>query len=79
MVKANLYLPAAVIYRALLDANVAKVISKYYRYGIHCLKELDKIVSKVKDWKRILSHSDYFAKFKEIYAKKSDFWSKYDN
>ena len=78
LVKANIYLPAVVIYRALLEANVAKAISKYYRHGIRYLKELDKISPQVKDWKNIPPHTDYFADFKETHARKSSFWNQYD-
>ncbi len=78
LVKSNMYLPAVVIYRALLEANVAKALSKYYRHGIRYLKELDKISPKVENWKHISHHTDYFAKFSEKHARKSAFWGKYD-
>ena len=78
LVKANIYLPTVVIYRALLEANVAKAISKYYRHGIRYLKELDKISPQIKDWKNIPPHTDYFADFKETHARKSAFWNNYD-
>jgi len=79
LVKADLYLPAVILYRALLEANVAKAISKYYRHGIRYLKELDKISPQIKEWKIIPPHTDYFADFKETHARKSAFWKQYDN
>ena len=78
LVEANMYLPAVVIYRALLEANVAKAQSKYYRHGIRYLKKLDKISPQIKNWKQIIPHANYFAEFKKIHVRKSAFWSKYD-
>ena len=77
LIKSNRYLPAVVIYRALLEANTAKAQSKYYNHGIRYLKELEKISPEVTDWKNIIPHSDYFTKFREIHARKTAFWKKY--
>ncbi len=37
----GLYLAAVVIYRALLEGNLAKAISKYYTHGVRYLRRLD--------------------------------------
>jgi hypothetical protein len=79
LVKADIYLPAVVLYRALLEANVAKANSKYYRHGIRYLKELDKISPLINDWRHIPPHTVYFAEFKETHARKSSFWKQYDS
>jgi len=70
-------LGAAVIYRALLEANLAPSISKYYRYGVRYLRELDRIAPAVSDWGAFQPHSEYLAALRSKHGRKSRFWELY--
>ena len=62
----GLYLAAVVIYRVLLEANLARALSKYYSHGVRYLRKLDELANQVNDWRGIEPHADYAQKIKQI-------------
>ncbi len=74
----GLYLAAIVIYRALLEANLARALSKYYSHGVRYLRKLDMLANQVSDWRGIEPHTDYAQKIREQHGRKPAFWAKYE-
>jgi hypothetical protein len=74
----GLYLTAVVIYRALLEANLVRALSKYYSHGVRYLRRLDALANQVSDWKGIEPHADYAKKIKQLHGRKPSFWAKYE-
>jgi hypothetical protein len=74
----GLHLAAVVIYRALLEANLAKALSKYYPHGVRYLRKLDALANQVNDWRGIEPHADYAQKIKQQHGRKPSFWEKYE-
>lgn len=74
----RLYLAAVMIYRALLEANLAKALSKYYSHGVRYLRKLDALAGQVNDWGDVELHASYVQQVKQQHARKSAFWAKYD-
>lgn len=74
----GLYLAAIVIYRTLLEGNLAKALSKYYSHGVRYLRRLDAIADRVSDWDGINPHADYVQKIKQQHGHKPAFWAKYE-
>ncbi len=74
----ELCLAAAVIYRALLEGNLAKAVSKYYSHGIRYLRRLDALANQIRDWRGIKIHGDYVQQIKQQHGRKSAFWVKYE-
>jgi hypothetical protein len=78
MEKEECWLAASVIYRALLESILRRAISKYYNHGVRYLKKLDKLSSKVEDWRSLLPHRDYKEELTRIHFRKKAFWAKYE-
>lgn len=76
--KKGLYLAAVLIYRALLEANLARALSKYYSHGVRYLRRLDALANQVSDWRGIEPHTEYMQKIKEQHGRKPAFWAKYE-
>jgi len=74
----GLYLAAVLIYRALLEANLARALSKYYSHGVRYLRRLDALANQVSDWRGIEPHADYAQKIKQQHGRKPAFWAKYE-
>lgn len=74
----GLYVAAVVIYRALLEANLARALSKYYSHGVRYLRRLDALANQVSDWRGIEPHADYAQKIKQQHGLKPAFWTKYE-
>jgi len=74
----GLFLAAVVIYRALLEANLAKALSKYYSHGVRYLHRLDVLAERVSDWPMIESHDMYMQEIKQQHGRKPAFWAKYE-
>jgi len=74
----GLYLAAVVIYRALLEANLARALSKYYSHGVRYLRKLDALSGQVSDWKGIEPHAGYVRQIKHQHGRKPSFWGKYE-
>ena len=72
------YLAAVVIYRALLEANLAKSLSKYYPHGVRYLRRLDALAGSVGDWRGIEPHAEYAQKIRQQHGRKPSFWAKYE-
>ncbi len=72
------FLAAVVIYRALLEANLAKSLSKYYPHGVRYLRRLDALAGSVGDWRGIEPHVEYAQKIKQQHGRKPSFWAKYE-
>jgi hypothetical protein len=74
----GLSLAAVVIYRALLEANLAKALSKYYSHGARYLRRLDALANQVSEWRGIEPHAQYAKKIKQQHGRKPAFWAKYE-
>lgn len=74
----GLYLAAVVIYRALLEANLAKALSKYYPHGVRYLRKLDALANHVSDWSGIEPHPEFRQKIRQQHNRKPAFWAKYE-
>ena len=73
------FLAAVVIYRALLEANLAKALSKYYSHGVRYLRKLDALAQHVSDWRGIEPHAEYAQKIRQQHGRKPAFWEKYEH
>jgi len=73
------FLAAVIIYRTLLEANLAKALSKYYSHGVRYLRRLDALSGRVSDWHIIESHDMYVQRIKQKHGRKSSFWAKYES
>jgi hypothetical protein len=69
----GLFLAAVVTYRALLEANLAKALSKYYSHGVRYLRRLDALAERVNDWRMIESHDLYIQKIRQQHGRKPAF------
>jgi hypothetical protein len=74
----GLYLAAVMIYRALLEANLAKALSKYYSHGVRYLRRLDALANHVSDWRGIEPHAEYAQNIRQQHGRKPAFWAKYE-
>ncbi|MBU1148240.1 MAG: hypothetical protein KKD11_07805 [Candidatus Omnitrophica bacterium] len=74
----GLYLAAVVIYRALLEANLARALSKYYSHGVRYLRRLDVLANHVSDWAGIEPHPEFTQKIRQQHGRKPAFWAKYE-
>lgn len=74
----GLFLVAVLIYRALLEANLAKALSKYYSHGVRYLRRLDELADRVSDWHGIEPHDEYAQKIRQQHGRKPAFWAKYE-
>jgi hypothetical protein len=74
----GLFLAAVVIYRALLEANLSKALSKYYSHSVRYLRRLDALAERVNDWRMIESHDLYIQKIRQQHGRKPAFWAKYE-
>jgi hypothetical protein len=74
----GLFLATVVICRALLEANLAKALSKYYSHGVRYLRRLDALAERVNDWHMIESHDLYIQKIRQHHGRKPAFWAKYE-
>jgi hypothetical protein len=74
----GLYLAAVAIYRALLEANLARALSKYYSHGVRYLRKLDSLAGQVSDWRGIEPHAGYVQQIKRQHGRKPSFWEKYE-
>lgn len=74
----GLYFTAVVIYRTLLEANLAKALSKYYSHGVRYLLRLDAIADHIADWRGIEPHAGYVQKIRQQHGRKPAFWAKYE-
>ena len=72
------FLAAVVIYRALLEANLAKSLSKYYPHGVWYLRRLDALAGRVSDWRGIEPHAEYAQHIRQQHGRKPSFWAKYE-
>jgi hypothetical protein len=72
------FLATVVIYRALLEANLAKALSKYYSHGVRYLRKIDALAGRVSDWHMIESHDIYIQRIKQQHGRKPAFWAKYE-
>jgi len=68
---------ATVVYRALLESILARAITKYYHHGVRYLKKLEALAERIRDWKGLTPHGEYFAELREVHKRKRSFWGKY--
>ncbi len=72
------YVPAVVLYRALLESILGRALSKYYHHGVRYLKKLDSVAPHINDWGGLDDHNLYFKHIRDTHARKSSFWAKYN-
>ena len=73
----RLFLASVVIYRALLEDNLAKALSKYYSHGVRYLRRLDALADHITDWRGIEPHAGYAQEIRQQHGRKPAFWAKY--
>ncbi len=78
MEKHKRWLAAVAVYRALLESNLTRGISKYYHHGVRYLKKLDALAAKVNDWQDTVPHETYKEGLLKTHSRKSSFWSRYN-
>ena len=71
-------LAAVLAYRALIEANLAGALSRYYSHGVRYLKRLDVLAGQVADWRTFARHEEYKADLMEKQKRKTAFWKKYE-
>lgn len=77
METAGKFLVTSLLYRALLDAILARGISKYYVHGVRYLHKLDTLAASVQAWKDFDTHTAYVKTLETAHARKSAFWGRY--
>lgn len=77
MEKQGRVLPAAAIYRALLDSILERGVSKYYSHGVRYLRKLDRLATKTANWTPLESHDVYTAQLEDVHGRKRSFWKRY--
>jgi len=73
------YLPATLIYRALLDDLLRRGYSRAYDHGVRYLRSLDRLAAGISDWRDHQTHDTYFAGLKAKHGRKYSFWNRYDD
>ena len=71
-------LAAVVVYRALLDSILERARSKIYGHGVRYLRKLDRLAGSIADWRGLPDHANYLASLRGSHARKSAFWSRYN-
>ncbi|MGM0610442.1 MAG: tetratricopeptide repeat protein [Thermodesulfobacteriota bacterium] len=74
----NRHLVTSLIFRSLLISILERGYTKAYPHGIRYLKKLDKLATKVADWKEFNHHEAFKAQVIEDHGRKRSFWSKYE-
>ncbi len=74
--KADQFLAAIVINRALIDSILERALSKYYHHAMRYLKRLDKLSLKVTDWGTIIQQESYLGDLARKHKLKRTFWAK---
>ena len=74
----GLFLAAVLIYRALLEANLSRALSKYYSHGVRYLRRLEALADHISDWCGIEPHVEYAQEIRQQHGRKPAFWTKYD-
>lgn len=69
-------LAATLLYRALIDAILARSLSKYYHHATRYFRRLEKIANRVDAWQPAPPHLDYVAALQVAHKRKTAFWSK---
>ncbi|MBU1194416.1 MAG: hypothetical protein KKE62_13760 [Proteobacteria bacterium] len=72
------HLVTSLLYRSLLVSILERGYTKAYPYGIRYLKKLDKLATKVADWKEFHHHEAFKAQIIDAHGRKRSFWSKYE-
>ncbi len=72
----GLYLAAVAVYRALLEANLVRALSKYYLHGVRYLHRLDALAHQIRDWGVMEPHTGYVQQIKQKHSRKFVFWAK---
>ena len=78
MEKAERFLTASVLYRALLESILRRANTKYYTHGVRYLKKLDALAPRIQNWQHIPTHEDYTAEIRQDHGRKRSFWSRYE-
>ena len=73
----RLYLPAIVLYRALLETVLKATLHAAYGHAARYLYKLGQLAPFVEDWQSLLPHTAYEAGIRFAHARKSSFWKRY--
>jgi hypothetical protein len=70
------WLAATIIWRALLDAILARGYAKAYGHGARYLRELRAIASEIEDFHGYPAHADYERSLRMAHGRKTSFWQR---
>lgn len=73
------FLIATVLYRALVDAILARAYAKAYHYGVAYLRKLHAMAKPIRDWRNIVPHAGYLQELRISHGRKGSFWSGYEH
>lgn len=79
MEKAERFLAASMLYRALLDSILRRAHTKTYPHGVRYLKKLDALAPAISSWLRFSRHGIYKNELKLAHGRKHSFWGKYES
>ncbi len=79
MEKENHALVASILYRALLTSILTRGYIKAYSYGIRYLMKLDRLSTKISDWKGFDDHEAFVVQIKQEHGRKRRFWESYNS
>lgn len=72
------WLPASLIYRALLNSILDRAYAKAYPYGVRYLRKLDEHASLITKWKSFDDHTQYKESLRKNHGRKFSFWGRYE-
>ncbi len=78
MEKDRRFLTATILYRALLDAILARAYAKAYHHGVDYLRKLDAMAKEINLWKNVVPHAGYIQELRISHGRKSSFWVQYE-
>jgi hypothetical protein len=73
----NRHLVTSLVYRSLLVSILERGYTKAYPHGIRYLKKLDKLATRIADWKKFNNHKVFKEQIVQAHGRKRSFWSKY--
>ncbi len=76
LTRAGQSLAATVIYRALLDAILARARTAAYPAGARHLRELARLAGEIADWDGLPTHDEYRTTLRERHGRKVSFWKR---
>lgn len=71
-------LAASALYRALLEGNLRKGLSKYYPHGVRYWRALSELAPRISEWSPLSPHTEYVIEARKRHVLKTAFWRKVD-